>query len=742
MRKRICVMMIGLHSDYASFIVQGMSDQAKQLGYDIYVYSYFGFRSANGKRLFGETNILSLVHPEDYDGFIVYKGLISEEEIRSRIEAICQASGKPYFDIEDPDTPDTAYPMSEDREKFRLLTEHLLTAHGCRKIYCITGYEGFHQSESRLAGYRDAMRAHGVEPPVEWEFYGDFWKDYARDFADRLASGEIPMPDAIACAVTSAAITLIERLREHGIYVPEDLAVVGYDFALEGEMCESPITSISFPHYNNGVKAVCRLHKLMTGEACMPIPYQPEALRIGASCGCRLQQMGSMTYFRDIQLEKVEYRELFRNSGMQEQITKTENTTEFFHQLSSCHYIIRGIRTMHYFLCDDWDGIRNVRDDDYRKSGYSDLLHVYSQTGLEPCQYCTLPLPKVQDYVAERQSEPSTFFFFPLHYEDRVFGFIGMQFRETRFTPDEQFWHYLEILNNSLETIRIRQYITRFSERIRLAVIRDPLTGIYNCRGFEELSAEIFEHAVIRQEYFLLILIRIGNLTEIQQELGYAQVDQLLIQTAAILSKGCKGNEVCCHTQQETFYIVGSHHMSHSGQRSYAQKITEYFVKHFQELDAQYGAQLDMEVCYALPEEATALSQIIQQLEQDLNKRTQNRYRKVQHTSNLEDMRKLIHAHPEKKWTIDMLAKRMMLSRAYFQRMYKQKFGISVSADIIAARIEKGKQLLLSGCSIYDTAERCGYSSDVYFMHQFKKETGMTPTEFINESKNAPKTNP
>lgn len=726
--------MRGLHSDYASFIVRGMSDQAKVLGYDLYVYTYFGLCAMGGKRLHGESNIINLINPSDYDAFIVYKTLIHEEYIRNVIDRICQKSGKPWIELEQPEDSDTPYFMNSDREKFRQVTEHMLTAHNYRKIYCITGPKGFWQSEERLQGYLDAMRAHGIEPPSEWQFYGDFWKDYARNFADRLAAGEILMPQAVVCASTSSALTLIERLREHHIHVPEQLAVAGYDYSFAGEMFNPTITSISFPHYNNGVKAVCRIHKLMTGEIISHVPYLQESLRIGNSCGCMVTHDSMACYFKGNVLEKEYYRDLFRNSGMQEALTKAENTHDFFHRLAGFHYMVCGRQTMHYFLCDDWDGIHNVHGDDYRKDGYSESLHVYSQNGLEVCRYRTASIEDVQNLAAEYATQPSTFFFFPMHYEDRVFGFVGMHFCETRFTPDEQFWNFLEILNNSLEMLRIRLYTTRFSERIQLAVIRDHLTGTYNSRGFEELSAEIFDQAVIHRERFLLILIRIFNLSDIQHAMGYQATDQLQIRTAEILSTACKGNEICCHTRPDTFYIVGSHLNRQGTKLADEKNVTEYFSKHFLELEKLYGARLDMELYHAHPEEAS-LSQIIQQLVQSLHKKNANRYKELQHTGNLEDLRRMIHAHPEQKWTIDSLAKRMMLSRAYFQRMYKKKFGVSVSADIIASRIEKAKRLLLSGCSIYETAEQCGYSTDVYFMHQFKKETGMTPTEFQNHEK-------
>lgn len=64
--------------------------------------------------------------------------------------------------------------------------------------------------------------------------------------------------------------------------------------------------------------------------------------------------------------------------------------------------------------------------------------------------------------------------------------------------------------------------------------------------------------------------------------------------------------------------------------------------------------------------------------------------------------------------------------------MYKRTFQVSISADIINAPIEMAKRLLSEEMTITETAELCGYSSDVYFMHQFKKGTGMTPSERVN----------
>lgn len=84
---------------------------------------------------------------------------------------------------------------------------------------------------------------------------------------------------------------------------------------------------------------------------------------------------------------------------------------------------------------------------------------------------------------------------------------------------------------------------------------------------------------------------------------------------------------------------------------------------------------------------------------------------------------------------IDEMAAYMNLSRSGFQHLYSHTFGVSVIHDVIKGRIEKAKSLLSkSNYSITEISNKCGYKSEFHFMRQFKKETGLTPTEFRRSS--------
>ena len=84
---------------------------------------------------------------------------------------------------------------------------------------------------------------------------------------------------------------------------------------------------------------------------------------------------------------------------------------------------------------------------------------------------------------------------------------------------------------------------------------------------------------------------------------------------------------------------------------------------------------------------------------------------------------------------IDEMAAYMNLSRSGFQHLYSHTFGVSVIHDVINGRIEKAKSLLSrTNFSVTEISTKCGYKSEFHFMRQFKKETGLTPTEFRRSS--------
>lgn len=93
------------------------------------------------------------------------------------------------------------------------------------------------------------------------------------------------------------------------------------------------------------------------------------------------------------------------------------------------------------------------------------------------------------------------------------------------------------------------------------------------------------------------------------------------------------------------------------------------------------------------------------------------------------NLRKWIYQNPELNHTVQNLSKKVDLSPSYFQKLYKDIFGVACYTDVINAKITYAKALLsTSHYPIKTIASLCGYANDVHFMRLFKKITGTTPS--------------
>ena len=95
------------------------------------------------------------------------------------------------------------------------------------------------------------------------------------------------------------------------------------------------------------------------------------------------------------------------------------------------------------------------------------------------------------------------------------------------------------------------------------------------------------------------------------------------------------------------------------------------------------------------------------------------------------ELRREIMHHPEKDWTIDIMASKINLSRTRFQTVYKNTFGNTCMEEVINARIRLAQErLIYTGHTISEIAELCGYNSTEHFCRQFRKSVGITPGQF------------
>ena len=169
----------------------------------------------------------------------------------------------------------------------RAMVEHLVAC-GHRRIAMIQGWARNHDAQERLRGYRAALRAAGLEPRPEWELPGDFSESAGHRGAVALLA-QAERPTAVFAANDATAVGALSALRDAGVRVPEDLAVVGFDDVPIARYVSPPLTSVRVAVSELGARAADTLLAALAADAQHRRGHVvlPTSLVVRGSCGCR-----------------------------------------------------------------------------------------------------------------------------------------------------------------------------------------------------------------------------------------------------------------------------------------------------------------------------------------------------------------------------------------------------------------------------------------------------------------------
>lgn len=181
--------------------------------------------------------------------------------------------------------------LFDNREGARLAVEHLLW-HECRRVAFAGGPVAWLSTRERGDGYRDAMRAQGLEPIVVHEAATTVQTGFHAGH-DLLDMDE--PPDAIFAVNDAMALGIIRAARELGVRVPEDLAVVGFDDISMAESAHPPLTTVRIAKETMGELAARRLLDLISGAEHGERGISVKSvvgvnLVVRSSCGCAAEK--------------------------------------------------------------------------------------------------------------------------------------------------------------------------------------------------------------------------------------------------------------------------------------------------------------------------------------------------------------------------------------------------------------------------------------------------------------------
>lgn len=167
------------------------------------------------------------------DGAVLGPGLCDMPEVAALLDQL----GIPHVGISPRETIPSPYVYMDDVRAAYEMTQYLLGL-GHRRIAFIGHRQGWRFAERRLEGFRAAMRDAGIGVPAEYMVEGFFTSRSGQECAEKLLALEL-RPTAVFAINDEAAIGAMTCAYQHGLSIPRDLSIVGFD--------DSPLATLTWP---------------------------------------------------------------------------------------------------------------------------------------------------------------------------------------------------------------------------------------------------------------------------------------------------------------------------------------------------------------------------------------------------------------------------------------------------------------------------------------------------------------
>jgi LacI family transcriptional regulator len=143
------------------------------------------------------------------------------------------------------------------------------------------------ENADKLEGFRKTLKEEGIDCPEEYYLEEENSIEGGYLAASKLLNQK-DRPEAVFVSSDIMAIGAMEKLKQSGLKIPQDIAVVGFDNLKISGYLEPKLTTVSKPMYRMGLVAARLLFDIMEDEQDDSEPQEiliQSKLKVRKSCG-------------------------------------------------------------------------------------------------------------------------------------------------------------------------------------------------------------------------------------------------------------------------------------------------------------------------------------------------------------------------------------------------------------------------------------------------------------------------
>ena len=266
-------------------IFWGMNQALLKLGYHAVFLDLGGQIGSEEENAAREAVHLRYIRDQGFGGALFYP--YAYRHNRELVREVSRTVPLVLLDRQIHGAQDVDFVGLENQAALFQVTQHLI-AQGHRRIAYLTRSESIRPVQDRVQGYLDAMRSETdpsiTEMILDMPPHADdrYWT--VTDAVFRLPKEQ--RPTAAACVTDYMAVGLAERLESHGLSVPGDVVLTGFDDIVPALPNGLGLTTVAQPYEEIGIRAVELLMRRIKDRQAPPLSVElPGRLIVRESSG-------------------------------------------------------------------------------------------------------------------------------------------------------------------------------------------------------------------------------------------------------------------------------------------------------------------------------------------------------------------------------------------------------------------------------------------------------------------------
>ena len=538
-KKIIALCISRLHDTDNNRFIAILNEQLRSAGCSLFIYNITTDLYWNEDETRAEASVFDLIDYERTDAVVIMDEKIKSRNVSKKIVRNSRAHGIPVIVVdgnyEGCITVDFDYAGG-----FEKMVRHVIEHHRKKDVRLVAGTKGNPFSDEREEIFRKVAAENGVRVDEKTIFYGQFWAKPAIEAAEKMfASGDIP--EAVICANDIMAINVASVFIQHGINVPEQVIVTGFDGIDEIYYSMPKISSVRTSSRLLADTVFKAVKNAVSGVDIQDRYTVEPSLVLNESCGCH--DSGTMQSF--VRLRNFNSR-FYNYQDDNLVLNEMSDAIQSQKDLANASYVM--VRDVTKDLCclinrscvdDTTDYLRTKRE-----SPYDDEMFVFFDRLNRPYEQYEISRREIVPGLEKLIESGYPLIFNSIYYTNVPLGYICFHYNDYDLTDYCKIMAITNSIGRGIGGFISMRYQHYLMQRVEDIYMYDGLTGLYNRASFSNRFREKIEKTP-EGTPITVVLSDLDGLKKINDNYGHFSGDDSIKAVANALKMACPPDALC-----------------------------------------------------------------------------------------------------------------------------------------------------------------------------------------------------